>query len=312
MATSITAPASDVFAATPLFTRPTFVMCPPEWYGVDYVLNPWMAGNVHRSSRDLAFAQWKGLHNVLRGVADVRLLHPEPGCPDMVFVAHTALVHHGVAAVSSFHPPERRAESTYLRRWLASQGFLLWETPRETAFEGEGDLCFSDSGSRLWAAHGVRTCKAAHRHVADAWHVPVTSLHLVDPRFYHLDTCFTPLASPNGGSGYLLYYPGAFDAASLALIESAYPAARRIAVSEADATRMACCALNLGRTVFTGEIGRELAARLFDAGFDVVQLELSEFIKGGGGARSMALRLSDMSATHGQLGLSPTPAMPGL
>ncbi len=312
MATSITAPASDVFAATPLFTRPTFVMCPPEWYGVDYVLNPWMAGNVHRSSRDLAFAQWKGLHNVLRGVADVRLLHPEPGCPDMVFVSHTALVHHGVAAVSSFHPPERRAESTYLRRWLASQGFLLWETPRETAFEGEGDLCFSDSGSRLWAAHGVRTCKAAHRHVADAWHVPVTSLHLVDPRFYHLDTCFTPLASPNGGSGYLLYYPGAFDAASLALIESAYPAARRIAVSEADATRMACCALNLGRTVFTGEIGRELAARLFDAGFDVVQLELSEFIKGGGGARSMALRLSDMSATHGQLGLSPTPAMPGL
>jgi ornithine--oxo-acid transaminase len=278
-------------------------MCPPEWYGVDYVLNPWMAGNVHRSSRDLAFAQWKGFHNVLRGVADVRLLHPEPGCPDMVFISHTALVHHGVAAVSSFYPAERRAESTYLCRWLASQGFLLWETPRETAFEGEGDLCFNDSGTALWAAHGVRTCKAAHRHVADAWHVPVTSLHLVDPRFYHLDTCFTPLASPNGGSGYLLYYPGAFDAASLALIELAYPAARRIAVSEADATRMACCALNLGRTVFTGEIGRELAGRLFDAGFDVVQLELSEFIKGGGGARSMALRLSDMPATHGQLGL---------
>jgi ornithine--oxo-acid transaminase len=298
MATSITAPVSEVFAATPLFTRPTFVMCPPEWYGVDYVLNPWMAGNVHRSSRDLAFAQWKGFHNVLRGVADVRLLHPEPGCPDMVFLGHTALVHHGVAAVSSFYPPERRAESTYLRRWLASQGFLLWETPRETAFEGEGDLCFNDSGTALWAAHGVRTCKAAHRHVADAWHVPVTSLHLVDPRFYHLDTCFTPLAS-----GYLLYYPGAFDAASLALIELAYPSSRRIAVSEADATRMACCALNLGRTVFTGEIGRELAGRLFDAGFDVVQLELSEFIKGGGGARSMALRLSDMPATHGQIGL---------
>ena len=304
MATSITAPAAEVFASTPLFTRPTFVMCPPEWYGVDYVLNPWMAGNVHRSSRDLAFAQWKGFHNVLRGVADVRLLHPEPGCPDMVFLAHTALVHHGVAAISSFHPAERRAESTYLRRWMVSQGFLLWETPRETAFEGEGDLCFSDSGRALWAAHGVRTCKAAHRHVADAWHVPVTSLHLVDPRFYHLDTCFTPLASPNGGSGYLLYYPGAFDAASQALIEQAYPAERRIAVGEADATRMACCALNLGRTVFTGEIGRELAARLFDAGFDVVQLELSEFIKGGGGARSLVLRLSDMPVTHGRLGLS--------
>lgn len=297
MATSITVSAPEVFASTPLFTRPTYVMCPPEWYGVDYVLNPWMAGNVHRSSRDLAFAQWKGFHNVLRGVADVRLLHPEPGCPDMVYVGHAALVHHGVAAVSSFHPMERRAESTYIRRWLASQGFLLWETPRETAFEGEGDLCFNDSGTALWAAHGVRTCKAAHRHVADAWHVPVTSLHLIDPRFYHLDTCFTPLSG-----GDLLYYPGAFDAASLASIERAFPASRRIAVSEADATRMACSALNLGRTVFTGEISPELASRLFDAGYDVVQLELGEFMKGGGGARSLALRLSDMPVTHGRIG----------
>ncbi len=287
---------SQVFAPTPVFSRPTFLMCPPEWYGVDYVLNPWMAGNVHRSSRDLAFAQWKGMHNVLRGIADVRLLHPEPGCPDMVFLGHGAIVHHGVAAVSSFQPPPRRAETAYLRRWLVSQGFLLWETPRETPFEGEGDMVFSDTGTALWAAHGVRTCHAAHRHVADAWHLPVKSLRLIDPRFYHLDTCFTPLSG-----GFLLYYPGAFDAPSLAAIEAAFPAARRLAVCEADATRMACCALNIRRTVFTGEISPELALRLFDAGFDVVQLELGEFIKGGGGAKSLALRLSDLPVTHGVL-----------
>jgi N-dimethylarginine dimethylaminohydrolase len=310
MATSITVttPSPEVFASTPLFTRPTFLMCPPEWYGADYVINPWMssgrAGKGHTFNRDLAFAQWKGLHNVLRSVADVRLLHPEPGCPDMAFVGHAGLVHHGVAAISSFAPNERRAETTYLRRWLASHGFLLWETPRETSFEGEGDVAFDEKGQRLWAAHGSRTCKAAHRHIADAWHVPVHSLHLVDPRFYHLDTCFTPLSNPrNEPGGYLLYYPGAFDGASLAQIEAAYPANRRIAVSETDATRMACCALNLGHMVFTGEISKELAGKLFDAGFDVVQLELSEFIKGGGGARSLALRLSDMPVTHGTVSL---------
>jgi N-dimethylarginine dimethylaminohydrolase len=298
MATSTIVSTPHVFASTPLFTRPTFLMCPPEWYGVDYVINPWMAGNVNRSSRDLAFAQWKGIHNVLRSVADVRLLHPEPGCPDMAFVGHAGLVHHGVAAISSFSHTERRTESIYLRRWLASHGFLLWETPRETAFEGEGDVSFDDSGKRLWAAHGVRTCKASHRHIADAWHVPVTSLHLIDPRFYHLDTCFTPLSG-----GYLLFYPGAFDAASIAMIEQTYPSNKRIAVSEADATRMACCALNIGRMVFTGEISKDLAKRLFDCGFDVVQLELSEFIKGGAGAKSLALRLSDLPVTHGVLGL---------
>jgi ornithine--oxo-acid transaminase len=309
MATStlpLLAASPNIFASTPQFTRPTFLMCPPEHYQIDQALNPWMssgrAGSVNRISRDLAFAQWKGMHNVLRSVADVRLLHPEPGCPDMVFLSHGALVHHGVAAVSSFNPPQRRAESTYLRRWLASQGFLLWETPRETPFEGEGDVVFSDGGNGLWAAHGVRTCRAAHRHIADAWHIPVTSLHLIDPRFYHLDTCFTPLDGDAGNSGYLLYYPGAFDGPSLEAIALAYPEHKRIAVSELDATRMACCALNLGRTVFTGEISPELATRLFDAGFDVVQLELSEFIKGGGGAKSLALRLSDLPITHGRIG----------
>jgi ornithine--oxo-acid transaminase len=271
-------------------------MCPPEWYGVDYVLNPWMAGNVHRSSRDLAFAQWKGLYNVLHSVGDVRLLHPEPGCPDMVFLGHGALIHHGVGAVASFNHPQRRSETAFLRQWLLTQGFLLWETPRETAFEGQGDVAFDDSGSELWAAHGVRTCRAAHAHVADAWHVPVRSLHLIDPRFYHLDTCFAPLHG-----GYLLYYPGAFDTASRAEIERAYPADRRIAVSEEDATRMVCCALNVGRMVFTGEMSRELARQLFDLNFDVVQLELSEFIKGGGGAGALALRLSDLPVTHGVL-----------
>ncbi len=125
----------------------------------------------------------------------------------------------------------------------------------------------------------------------------MTSLHLVDPRFYHLDTCFTPLHG-----GYLLYYPAAFDNASRDAIEAAYPANKRIAVSEHDATRMACCALNIGRSVFTGELSRDLAGQLFDAGFDVVQLELSEFIKGGGGAKSLALRLSDLPVTHAMIG----------
>jgi N-dimethylarginine dimethylaminohydrolase len=283
-------------ASTPHYTRPTYLMCPPEWYGVDYVINPWMAGNVHRSSRDLAFAQWKGIHNVLRGVADVRLLHPEPHCPDMVFLSHGALVNHGVAAVSSFTHPQRRAESSHLAKWFDAHGFILWNTPRETAFEGEGDVTFNGDGTHLWAAHGVRTCRRAHRHIADAWHTPVTSLHLVDPRFYHLDTCFTQLHG-----GFLLYYPAAFDNASNAAIEAAYPANKRIAVSEADATHMACCALNIGRTVFTGELSSVLAQKLFDAGLDVVQLELSEFIKGGGGAKSLALRLSDLPVTHGTI-----------
>src|SRR5438874_8138754 len=88
-------------ASLPHFDRPTYLMCPPEWYDVDYVINPWMAGNLHRPSRDRAFAQWKQLNTELQRLGDVRLIHGQRGLPDMVFTGHAALVQHGVAALSS-------------------------------------------------------------------------------------------------------------------------------------------------------------------------------------------------------------------
>jgi ornithine--oxo-acid transaminase len=113
------------------------------------------------------------------------------------------------------------------------------------------------------------------------------SLHLTDPRFYHLDTCFAPLED-----GFLLYYPQAFDPASLAKIEASYPPAKRIAVSEADAVRFACNAINVDRTIILNCISAELTDQLEVRGFNVVQVELGEFLKAGGAAKCLVLRLS--------------------
>jgi ornithine--oxo-acid transaminase len=89
---------------------PTFLMCPPTLYDVNYVINPWMAGNVNRSSRERATDQWKSLHSALATIADVTLVEPQPGSPDMVFTANAGLVRDGVVALSSFYHPERQAE----------------------------------------------------------------------------------------------------------------------------------------------------------------------------------------------------------
>jgi N-dimethylarginine dimethylaminohydrolase len=291
--TSVASASATSFASLPHFARPTFLMCPPQWYDMDYVINPWMAGNLHQSSRDAAFMQWKSLYQHLQRVADVRLLHAREGSPDMVFVAHAGLVQHGVAAVSSFAHPQRQGEEKHLRQWLQDAGFLLWETPRETSFEGEGDALFDANGGHLWAAHGVRTCRHSHRHVADAWHTRVTSLHLVDPRFYHLDLCFAPLSG-----GFLMYFPGAFDAASLEKIEATYPVEKRIVVSELEATQFACNVISVGRNILMGAVETDLAARLAERGFEVSELQLGEFLRGGGSAKSLALRLSDSTVTH--------------
>ena len=284
----VSAVCSSPTTLLPHFDRPTFLMCPPQFYDIRYVINPWMAGNLHRPSRDRAFVQWRALYDRLRQHADVRVLTPRAECPDMCFVAHTAVVQHGVAALSSFAHAERRPEADYLQQWLREAGFLLWTTPRETAFEGEGDAVFDETGRQLWMAHGPRTCEQSHAHVGSAWHLAVHSLQLVDPRFYHLDTCFAPLSR-----GRLLWFPEAFDEVSRARVEAAYPADRRLAVTEREATQFACSVINIGDTVLMGEVAGDLGDKLRAMGFDVEACCLSEFLQGGGSAKSLALRLSD-------------------
>ncbi len=201
--------------ATP---RPTYLMCPPRLYDVNYVINPWMAGNVHASSRERAAQQWHRLYEALTEVADVELIEPQPGSPDMVFTANAGLAHNGIVALSSFFHPERQAEEQHFRRWFQDAGYTILDIPRETPFEGEGDALFSTDGTRLWAGHGPRTAAASHHYLSKTWNVDVVPLHLIDPRFYHLDTCFAPLEND-----YMMYYPQAFDAASIAKDRSLLP-----------------------------------------------------------------------------------------
>ena len=274
------------FAAAPE-PRPTLLMCAPTLYDVDYVINPWMAGNVHAASRERAMAQWENLYNALTRIAEVKLVEPQPGSPDMVFTANAGLERDGVVALSSFFHPERQGEELHFRRWFVEECYRVVMLPRETPFEGEGDALFSTDGSRLWVGHGPRTALASHDWLRGVWPVEVMGLHLVDPRFYHLDTCFAPLAG-----GYVLYYPGAFDQESLARIEAFYPMSRRIVVAEEDAVRFACNAVNVGQTVIMNRASDSLVRSLRDAEFTVVQVDLSEFLKAGGAAKCLVMKLS--------------------
>jgi len=276
----------------PARSRARLLMCSPRLYDVDYVINPWMAGNVHAASRELAAAQWQRLYEALSRIADVSLVEPQAGSPDMVFTANAGLRNQtggrasGEVAVSSFFHPERQGEETHFRQWFIENGYTILDISRESPFEGEGDALFSEDKSRLWAGCGMRTSKSSHELLREAWEIEVVSLELVDPRFYHLDTCFAPLEG-----GYVMYYPAAFSEAAIKEIEAFYPEEKRIVVEEADAVRFACNAVNLGQTILLNRIGRGLAERLELAGFDVVQLDLSEFLRAGGAAKCLVMKL---------------------
>ncbi len=269
----------------------TYLMCPPKLYDVNYVINPWMAGNVHASSRARAAEQWQHLHEAASNIAEVILVEPQPGSPDMVFTANAGLERNGIVALSSFFHAERQGEEQHFRRWFREAGYTVIDIPRSTPFEGEGDALFATDGSRLWAGHGPRTSPSSHRALAAAWHIEVIPLHLIDPRFYHLDTCFAPLEG-----GYAMYFPEAFDRASIEKIEAFYPAGKRIVVNEADALRFACNVINVGNTVILNEVSRELSGQLKARGFHVIQIQLSEFMKAGGAAKCLVMRLSALKA----------------
>jgi ornithine--oxo-acid transaminase len=276
-----------ILSSVHTFGKPALLMCVPKLYEVSYVINPWMKDNLGNSSRCRALQQWEDLYEVLSGLADIHLVEPIAGSPDMVFTANAGLARDGVVAISSFYHPERQGEEPHFREWFQKTGYAVVDLPRDTPFEGEGDALFSADGSLLWAGHGTRTLEASHGALQKLWDVEVVSLRLVDPRFYHLDTCFAPLED-----GSLLYYPPAFDEESLKKIEAVYTAEQRIAVGEEDALAFACNAVNLGKTIVLNCISAELEQELRGRGFEVIQVRLDEFLKAGGAAKCLVMKLT--------------------
>ncbi len=265
-----------------------FLMCAPDHYDVDYVINPWMEGNIHKSSRDRAVEQWNKLYNVIKDHAIVDLVAPEKGWPDMVFSANAGLVLGENVVLSRFLHKERQGEEPYFQQWFAENGFKVYTLPKDLPFEGAGDALLDREGRWLWAGYGFRSELDSHPFLAKWLDIEVISLRLMDERFYHLDTCFCPLAN-----GYLLYYPGAFDSYSNRVIEMRVAPEKRIAIMEADAVNFACNAVNVDSIVIMNKASDGLKSRLAEVGFQVIETPLTEFLKAGGAAKCLTLRVTE-------------------
>ena len=264
------------------------LMCAPDHYDVDYVINPWMEGNIHKSSRDRAVEQWSKLNFILDNLAKVELVEGQQGVPDMVFTANAGLVLGVNVVLSRFYHPERQKEEPHFKKWFEDNGFNVFELPKDLPFEGAGDALLDREGRWLWAGYGFRSELDSHPQIAKWLDIEVLSLRLIDDRFYHLDTCFCPLAG-----GYLLYYPGAFDSYSNHIIEGRVPAEKRIAIAEADAINFACNAVNVENSIVMNKASDSLKQRLADAGFEVIETPLTEFLKAGGAAKCLTLRIDE-------------------
>ncbi len=266
---------------------PRILMCPPDYYGIEYEINPWMSRS-RGSVPERARRQWDSLHETLKGLGvQVELIAPQPHLPDLVFTANAGLIFGRRFISSRFRHAVRARESPHFEAWFAAHGFTVEHLPEDLYFEGAGDALFC--GPVLFAGYRIRSDAAAHQYVARAIGRRVLALELVDPRFYHLDTCFCPLAP-----GFAMYYPPAFDAYGRRVLETNIECL--LPVEESEAIRFGCNAVVVGKTVVLNTGCERLSADLRQAGYEPVARELDEFLKAGGSAKCLTLRLDGEEA----------------
>lgn len=263
-------------------SRPrTYLMCPPEHFAVEYAINPWMDPD-KPVDVGLALRQWLQLEETFTRLGHtVHTITPEPGLPDMVFAANGATVIRGRVLGSRFRHPERQPEAQAYLNWFRATGYgEIRES--QVVNEGEGDIVFA--GRDILAGYGFRSEQAVAAELTDLFGLPVISLRLVDPRFYHLDTALVVLDEDT-----VAYYPAAFDDAGQASLASHF--AELIEVKDEDAEVLGLNAISDGRNVVLPVQAAGMAAQLSEAGFTPVRVDMSELLKGGGGPKCCTLEL---------------------
>jgi N-dimethylarginine dimethylaminohydrolase len=267
--------------------RPRILMCPPDYYGIEYEINPWMSRS-RGAAPERAHAQWRALYDTLVGLGvTVELMTPVPGLPDLVFTANAGLIFKNRFFSSRFRYEVRARETPHFDAWFRAHGFTVEQLPEGVYFEGAGDALFC--GPALYAGYRIRSDVQGHQWLARTLGKQVLPVELVNTRFYHLDTCFCPLAP-----GEAIYYPAAFDAYGRKVLETHVP--RLLAVNEPEAHRFACNAVVVGKTVVTNTGCDKLTSGLREWGYEPVAVELDEFLKAGGSAKCLTLRLDGEDA----------------
>ncbi len=262
----------------------SYLMCPPDYFGVFYEINPWMHTDV-APDRDLAQRQWHDLvANLRRAGATVHVMEAVDGLPDLVFTANAGLVNGKTFIPSRFTCSERRPEVPYNNAWFQAHDFEVSDFSEDPNlfFEGCGDAFIVRN--QLVAGWGFRSDRASHAVLAKKLGVAYYSVKLVDPRLYHLDISFCPLDDRHA-----IVAPDVWDRESFAGLERLVPEPLVLELDEA----LTFCANSVvvGKTIIMPHCPPRVGRILQKWGYDVCVSPVTEFLKAGGGARCLTLAL---------------------
>lgn len=259
-----------------------FLMCKPTYFDIQYEINPWMKIST-KSVPEEAHQQWQKLYDVMKGCgAEIDLVPPHKEWPDMVFTANAGLFYKNRIIISHFKYKERQGEAQLFADWFEKHGFALFNDVQQTPpyFEGAGDAL--PIGDLLFVGYGFRTDRAF-------FEAPyfdqgkIIYCELVDPYYYHIDTCFCPLNDETA-----IWYPDAFSEDAQKTMSKTV---ELIDVSPEEAKFFACNAVVIGENILLPERTEQLAKQLTSRGFTTHHIKMDEFLKSGGACKCLTLRI---------------------
>jgi N-dimethylarginine dimethylaminohydrolase len=266
--------------------------CPPQCFDVIDVKNPFMVDQQGKVDCALARRQWSDVMAAFdRACIEVKTIAPIEGCEDMVFCANPVFSGldqnlQRVCVPGHMRYPSRRAEVAAHVDWCRANGYRVVELQCPDSFEGSGDALWHPGRHLIWGGYGPRTGKKVYDQIAEIFGAPVLTLELKTDVFYHLDTCFCPIDSETA-----LVYPPALTDRGMELVHDVFP--RVIHVDAHEATNLMACnaAPFFGKYVVIQAGSVKVNQALRDLGFEVIEVETSEFMKSGGSVFCMKMYL---------------------
>ena len=164
----------------------TVLMSSPEYFKVEYSINPWMIEGVE-VDLELAKQQWENLKSTIEDAnAVVQVVPPHEQYPDLVFTANSGIVKEDKVLIANFKFEERQGEEDIYSKWFSENGYEVSRIPSEFKFEGRGDAFVL--GEYLVGSYGIRSDKEALLYIADQIGPNPKHVQQADPTHYQLDT----------------------------------------------------------------------------------------------------------------------------
>jgi len=262
-----------------------YLMVEPNHFRVDYSINPFM----HLDDQPdplRARREWFDIIAALEAAgATVEVLPQLPEAPDMVYAMNLGLALERADAtphvvLSHMRYAERRMETPAAAEWFTGHGAgrtSIGQGGIGAHFEAGDAFAFR---GELVVGYGPRTEELALKHLATELGVVVRGFRITHPGMYHMDLGFCPIDETRA-----MVCPAAYDEASAAALLDLVP--EPLVLTEDEAMTFCANSVVIGRTIVMPACPDRVRAQLEAWGFDVVVVEVGEFLKGGGAIRCL-------------------------